>query len=100
MFVATQTPTGSYPGGGPPLLLLMLLLFILFYFMVLRPEKKRQKEHAEMISNLKKNDEVVTSSGIHGTIVGIKDNTFILRIDEGTKIEINKNAIAYVKKQR
>jgi preprotein translocase subunit YajC len=51
-----------------------------------------------MLGNLNKNDDVVTASGIHGTIVNVKDKTVILRIDDNVKIEIEKNSIAYVKK--
>ncbi len=50
-----------------------------------------------MLANLDKNDEVVTSSGIYGTIVTVKDKSVILRIDENVKIEIEKNCIAYKK---
>jgi preprotein translocase subunit YajC len=45
-----------------------------------------------------KNDEVVTASGIHGTIINVKDKTVILRIDENVKIELEKNCIAFIKK--
>jgi len=51
-----------------------------------------------MISALNKNDEVVTSGGIHGTIINVKDRTLILRIDENVKIEIEKSCIVYLKK--
>lgn len=76
----------------------LILIFVIFYFLLIRPQKKRDKEHQKMLTGLNKNDEVVTSSGIHGTIVNVKDKTVILRIDENVKIEIEKNCIAYVKK--
>ena len=62
------------------------------------PQKTKEKEHSKMLTNLNKNDEVVTSSGIHGTIVNVKDKTIILRIDDNVKMEIEKSAIAYIKK--
>ena len=46
-----------------------------------------------------KNDEIVTTGGIHGTIVNVKDKTLVIRIDENVKMEIEKNCVAYVKKQ-
>lgn len=73
--------------------------FLIFYFLIIRPQKKQQKDHLETIKNLKKNDEVITSSGIHGTIVNIKDKTFILRIDDNAKIEIQKSFISLKKKK-
>jgi len=76
----------------------LILIFVIFYFLLIRPQKTKEKEHQKMIANLNKNDEVVTSSGIHGTIVNVKDKTVILRIDENVKIEIEKNCVAYIKK--
>ncbi len=76
----------------------ILLIFVIFYFMVIRPQKNKEKEHQEMLSKLNKNDDVVTSSGIHGTIVNVKDKTLTLRVDENVKIEVERNCIAYVKK--
>ncbi len=77
-----------------------IFIFAVFYFLIIKPQQKKQKEHEAMLKDLKKNDEVVTSGGIHGTIVNIKEQTFVLRVDENAKIEIDKNAVAYVKKVR
>ncbi|MCU0665779.1 MAG: preprotein translocase subunit YajC [Candidatus Omnitrophica bacterium] len=77
----------------------LAMIFVIFYFLIIRPQKKSQQEHKAMIENLSRNDDVVTSSGIHGTIVNIKDKTVILRIDDNTKIEIEKSCIASLKKQ-
>ncbi len=76
----------------------LILIFIIFYFLLIRPQKSKEKEHQKMLANLNKNDEVVTSGGVHGTIVNVKDKTVILRIDDNVKMEIEKNAIAYIKK--
>lgn len=76
----------------------LIFIFIIFYFLLIRPQRSKEKEHQKMISNLNKNDEVVTSSGIHATIVNVKDKTVILRIDDNVKIEVEKNCIAYIKK--
>ncbi len=76
----------------------LILIFVIFYFLLIRPQKTKEKEDHKMRANLNKNDEVVTSSGIHGTIVNVKDKTVILRIDDNVKMELEKNAVAYVKK--
>ncbi|MBU1121549.1 MAG: preprotein translocase subunit YajC [Candidatus Omnitrophota bacterium] len=78
----------------------LIFIFVVFYFLIIRPQTKKQKEHQALITNLKKNDEVVTSGGIHGTIINIKEKTFVIRVDDNAKIEIDKNAISYVEKQR
>ncbi|KPK97419.1 MAG: hypothetical protein AMJ95_09035 [Omnitrophica WOR_2 bacterium SM23_72] len=89
-----QTPTVN------PLVNLfpIVAIFVIFYFLLIRPQKEKEKQHQKMLSLLDKNDDVVTSSGIHGTIVNVKEKTVTLRIDDNVKIEIEKNCIAYVKK--
>ncbi len=76
----------------------LLFIFVVFYFLIIRPQKNKDKEHQKMLSELAKNDEIVTSSGIHGTIVNVKDKTLVIRIDDNVKIEIEKNCVAYKKK--
>ena len=66
--------------------------------MLIRPQKSKDKVHQKMLAGLNKNDEVVTSSGLHGTIINVKDKTIILRIDENVKIELEKSCVAYIKK--
>ena len=78
----------------------LILIFVVFYFLLIRPQKQKEKEHQKLLNHLNKNDEVVTSAGIHATVVNVKDKTVILRIDENVKIEIEKNCIAYVKKNQ
>ncbi|MDD5347225.1 MAG: preprotein translocase subunit YajC [Candidatus Omnitrophica bacterium] len=77
----------------------LVMVFGVMYFLVLRPQRQRDKEHQNMIKNLKKNDDIVTSSGIHGTVVNVKDSTVVVRIDDNVKVEMEKSCIAFVKKQ-
>lgn len=91
--------TGSAPAIVANLLPLAFI-FVIFYFLLIRPQQKKQKEYQKMLSELKKNDEIVTNGGIHGTILNIKEDTITLKIDDNVKIEINKNAVGYVKKSR
>jgi len=78
----------------------LIFVFVVFYFLLIRPQQKKQKEHQHMVQNLKKNDEIVTVGGIHSTVVNVKDKTFVVRIDENTKVEIDKSSVAYVKRTR
>ena len=73
----------------------LILIFIIFYFLIIVPQRKQQKQHREMINSLQKNDEVVTMGGLHGTIVNSKEKTFVLRVDDSTKVEVDKSAISY-----
>ena len=78
----------------------LVFLFVVFYFLILRPQQKKQKEHAEMLTKLDKNDEVITGGGVHATVVSVGEKTLILRIADNVKIEIEKSSIQTVKKSR
>ncbi|MDD5422573.1 MAG: preprotein translocase subunit YajC [Candidatus Omnitrophota bacterium] len=84
-----------------PLLNLMpiVLIFIVFYFLLIRPQKKTQDLHKKMIAGLKKNDEVITAGGIHGTITNVKEHSVTLKVDDNVKIEVQKNSIMTMKRQ-
>lgn len=86
--------------GGPSMLVPMLLIFAIFYMLVFRPQKKEQKEKKQMRENLKKNEEVVTIGGIHGTVVLLKEKTVVLRVDDNVKVEFDKESIATILKNK
>ena len=88
------------PNAGLIQFVPLIFVFVIFYFLLIRPQQKKTKDHQAMVSNLKKNDEVVTVGGVHGTVINVKDRTFIVRIDDNTKVEVDKSSIAYVKKTR
>ncbi len=68
------------------------------YFLIFRPQARKQKQHRMMIESLKKGDKIVTTGGIHGIIVGIKEKegSLIVKVDDNTKIELVKTAVAQV----
>lgn len=74
----------------------MILIFGIFYFLLIRPQKQKEKEHQKMLAAIKKNDEIVTLGGIHGTVVNLKEKTLTLRIDENVKMEIERSSVAYI----
>lgn len=75
-----------------------LLIFGVFYFLVFAPMRKKQKKHADMLQELKKGDRVVTSGGIHGTVMGVTDDMIQLRIADQIRIDVTKSAVS-VKQQ-
>jgi len=81
-------------------LLPLILIFVIFYFLLIKPQKQREKDHQKMLSNLVKNDDVVTSGGIHGTVVNVKDKTAIIRVDENVRLEVEKGCIAQIVKKQ
>ena len=90
------------PNPAPnPIVSLMpiVLIFIVFYFLLIRPQQKRQKEHTTMLSQLKKGDQVTTNGGICGMISNVKETTVIIKVDDNVKIEFQKSAVSYIKKE-
>ena len=99
LFLAQQQAGQAQSGGLWYMQLLpFAFIFVIFYFLLIRPQQKRQKEHQQLLSNLKTGDKVVTTSGIHGLIANVKDTTFLVKIADNVKIEVDKNAIASVSK--
>ena len=97
---AMGAPGGEGQSGGAlGGLLMILIIFGIFYFLLVRPQMRRQKEHQAMVSSLRKGDKVVTTGGIHGTIVGVKDDIAVIKIADQVKIEVSKSCVAAVKER-
>ena len=75
----------------------ILLMVVLFYFMLIRPQQKRAKEHQIMLSNLKRGDNVVLSSGMLGKIVRVEDKEVGLEIAQGVTVKVVKGMITEVR---
>jgi len=72
------------------------LVILIFYFLIIRPQNKKQKAAKKMLSALKKGDKVVSIGGIHGTVVSVKEQTTVVKVDDNTKLEFSKSAISSV----
>ncbi|MBI2026211.1 MAG: preprotein translocase subunit YajC [Deltaproteobacteria bacterium] len=75
-------------------LLFFGLIFAIFYFLLIRPQQKRAKNHRELLDKLQRGDEVVTSSGLYGTVTGVTDSVVTVEISENVKVKIAKSHIA------
>ncbi|HWT51680.1 MAG TPA: preprotein translocase subunit YajC [Caulobacter sp.] len=75
----------------------ILLMVVLFYFMLIRPQQKRAKEHQNMLSNLKRGDNVVLSSGVLGKIVRVEDKEVGVEIAQGVTVKVVKGMITEVR---
>ncbi len=74
-------------------MLLLLLIIVVFYFFMIRPQMKRQKEIRKFRESLAKGDKVVTTGGIYGKIVEVKETTIILEVAKDVNIVVDKNGI-------
>ncbi len=81
---------------------LMVIMFAVMYVLIIRPQKQKEKKRQEMISNVRKQDKVVTAGGVHGVVVSVKEYEVIVRIDDAkdVKIKIDKSALTSVSAPR
>ena len=82
--------------GGPSLIWTILpfvFIFGIFYFLVILPQKRQKQQLADMITQLKINDEIVTNGGVIGKIKEVKESSFIIQSAEKSFLEIGKSAV-------
>jgi preprotein translocase subunit YajC len=88
-----QMPSGTSLLGLAPL----LFIFAIFYFLLIMPQQRKQKKWQLMLSELKNGDRVVTSGGLRGTIMSIKDDALVLRVPpDNLKLEISRASVVTV----
>jgi preprotein translocase subunit YajC len=91
-----QLPGLSSLGGLAPLAPL-LFIFAIFYFLLIMPQQKKQKKWQAMLGELKNGDKIVTSGGLRGTIISLKDDALILRVPpDNLKLEISRASVVSV----
>lgn len=88
----------SSPSQGNALLGLLpfILVFVIFYLLIILPQRKKQKQHQQMVENLKPGDRVITSGGIFGTVMDVHPDRIELKIASNVKVDILKSAVAII----
>ena len=87
--------------GAPPVLVQVMPLVLLgavFYVLLVRPEQKRRREHDQLVAALRRNDQVVMASGIHGRVTGIADKTLTIEIAPRVQVVVDRSAIQTVER--
>jgi preprotein translocase subunit YajC len=92
------TEAGASGGSGQMVTTFVTfgLVILIFYFLIIRPQNKKQKESKKMLAALKKGDKVVSIGGVHGTVVSVKEQSTVVKVDDNTKLEFSKSAISSV----
>ncbi|MFI5149626.1 MAG: preprotein translocase subunit YajC [Bacteroidia bacterium] len=81
-------------GGFSTQLIMIGLIFVVFYFFMIRPQMKKAKEAKNYMATLEKGAKIVTIGGIHGKIIEVQDTTFIIEVEGGNRLKIQKSAIS------
>lgn len=89
-------PGGRGQGSFLTALLPFILVFVIFYLLIIMPSRKKQKKHQGMVEALKAGDKVVTSGGIYGTVMGVKEDRIEVKISASVKIDVTKSAISAI----
>ncbi len=90
LFIAQAAPA---QGSPLPTLMFFGLMFAAMYFLMIAPQRKKQKAHEKMLAALQTGDEIVTTGGIYGEITNVKDDRFVLRVADNTKVEVGKGFV-------
>ena len=96
----TETPPPPTPMQKFMQFAPLVVIFVVMYFLMFRGPKKKQQQHKEMVSALAKNARIRTIGGIFGTVLDVRDDEIIIKIDESTntKMRISPSAVATVLK--
>lgn len=79
-------------------IIMLVGMLVVMYFFMIRPQKKQEKELAEMRDNLTVGDEIITTGGIVGSVIIIKDDKLMLETGNGSKITILRSSVRTVLK--
>lgn len=90
---AASTTAGS---DGSFSIIMMVAMIVIFYLLLWRPQSKRAKEHRNLVNNLQKGDEVITSGGMLGTISQVDEKFITIKVAEGVEIKLQRSAISSV----
>ena len=103
ILTAALPPILAQQGSGGGAMVSQLLFFGLFFaamwFLLIAPQRKKQKQHQLMLKSLSTGDEIITTGGIYGVITNVKDDRFVVRIADGTKIELGRGFVHSAEKK-
>jgi len=100
VFIGGCVPAGAEEEASIwPMLIFVVLFLGLMYFVMIRPQRKRQKEHQQLIEELKRGDRVVTAGGIYGAIESISDDSVIIKVESGATMRVAKGSVS-LKRER
>ncbi len=101
MFISPAYAQAASPFGGDSMLVSLLpfiLIFVIMYFLILRPQQKRQKQHQEMVKNVRRGDTVITSGGLIGKVTKVSDDEQIeVELADGVRVRQMRSMIADVR---
>lgn len=98
MFVTPAYAQAAGGAGGAAFaqFIPLILIFAIMYFLMIRPQQKRAKLHREMVSAMKKGDQIITQGGIIGKVVSVRDDEIEVEIATGVRVRVVRSTVAQV----
>ena len=89
-------PAEGAEGGGFDftIILFLVAIFALMYFVLIRPQRKRQKQHDQLVSELRRGDKVITAGGIYGVIESTSEDSIVIKVESGVTIRVARGSVA------
>jgi preprotein translocase subunit YajC len=72
----------------------LVIMVAVFYFILIRPQQKRQKEHRQMMEELRRGDRVITAGGIYGQVESVSDDNVVVKVESGATIRVAKSSVS------
>ncbi len=95
LFIGGCIPVEEGEGGFDWTWIVFLVFIIaVFYFLMIRPQRKRQKEHQQLMEELKRGDRVVTAGGIYGVIESLSEDSIVIKVESGTTMRVARSSVA------
>ena len=95
-YAAAQAPNGGGSGAVMTQVMFFAAIFAIFYFLLIRPQQRQRREREATLRAVKKGDRVVTTGGIHGTVVGLTEHTMTLKVADQTKMDFDRAALGRI----
>ncbi len=91
---------GCIPGVEPegetsiwPLVIFMIVIFGLMYLVMIRPQRRKQKEHQQLVEELKRGDRIITAGGIFGVVESISEDSVVMKVESGVTMRVAKGSV-------
>ncbi len=106
LLITLASMGGCAPAGEPgeeasiwPMIIFLAVLFGLMYLVLIRPQRKRQKEHQQLVEELRRGDRVITAGGIYGEIESVSEDSVVIKVESGVTMRVAKGSVA-LKRER
>src|SRR5262245_26298904 len=95
-YAAVQPPNGGGSGAVMTQVLFFAAIFAIFYFLLIRPQQRQKREREATLAAVKRGDKVVTTGGLHGTVVGLSEHTMTLRVADQVRLDFDRSALGRI----